>query len=89
MVSRIILTELMPVGRRGWFLYLVEAASDVCHFGILPCVCVGHFNKIFVDIASKVAKRIESNLSGKHFTVYIHMDDVFNFPGDSSFQNLI
>ena len=52
-------------------------------------VCGGHFNKIFVDIASKVGKRIELNLSGKHFLVYIHTDDVFNFPGDSSFQNLI
>ena len=70
MVSRIMLTELMPVGRRGWFLYLVEAASDV-HVILAHChVCVGHFNKIFVDIASKVGKRIEPNLFGKHFTVY-------------------
>ena len=43
-------------------------------------MCVGHFNKIFVGIASKVGKRIEPNLSGKHLTVYIDMDDVFNFP---------
>ena len=35
-------------------------------------MCVGHFNKIFVDIASKVGKRIEPNLSGKHITVYPH-----------------
>ena len=71
MVSRIMLTELMPVGRRGWFLYLVEAASDVCHFGILPCVW-GVSIRFCVDIASKVGKRIELNLSGKHFTVYPH-----------------
>ena len=68
MVSRIMLTELMPVGRRGWLLYLVEAASDVCHFDILPCVW-GISIRFSVDIASKVGERIESNLYGKHFTV--------------------
>ena len=68
MVSRIMLTEV----RKERLVLILGRGCFRCMSFWHIAMCVGGISiRFFVDIVSKVAKRIEPNLSGKHFTVYI------------------